>query len=196
VFKIKLIPNVGYRPIWVFGLLLLLSISACQKSESNLHLDKLKPGDALPKIAFLDIHGKKTDFEKFKGKVVLLNFWATWCPPCIAEMPAMEKLYRAIGKDKFEIVAINVDPPTSKNDVIEFVKKHEITFNILFDPELISVNEFGVTGFPESIFVGKDSKIVAVIDPETDKPTTRLISDRPWDNEEYQKIINELIDNS
>jgi thiol-disulfide isomerase/thioredoxin len=102
-----------------------------------------------------------------RGKVVLVNFWATWCPPCRAEMPSMEKLNEAMADEDFVMLAINVEE-NGRSVVPDFLQKTPHKFSILYDDKGIAQNLYGVYKFPESFVVRKDGiiddKVIGAID--------------------------------
>jgi peroxiredoxin len=112
----------------------------------------LKVGAKAPDFELKTLTGETVKLSSLKGKKVMLNFWATWCPPCKAEMPEMEKFYMQKDKD-LEILAVNIDPQL---DVKGFVKKNGITFPILLDAD-DKVNEiYQILSIPTTYFI--DSK--------------------------------------
>ncbi len=94
----------------------------------------------------------------FRGRVVLVNFWATWCKPCEDEMPSMERLYRALHPSGFELVAVSVDEDPS--EVAAFRDRLAITFPIALDPGQEVSRLYQTTGFPESLLVDRDGTVV------------------------------------
>ncbi|MGB9673309.1 MAG: TlpA family protein disulfide reductase, partial [Anaerolineales bacterium] len=94
-----------------------------------------------PKLQLTDLQGNPVSLEDFHGKVVLVNNWATWCPPCKAEMPTLQSYYQAHQKEGFVIVAIEAGEPAS--EVADFVKQYGLTFIVLPDPHLQSITAFG-----------------------------------------------------
>lgn len=112
----------------------------------------LKIGAKAPDFELKTLTGETVKLSSLKGKKVMLNFWATWCPPCKAEMPDMEKFYKEAGKDVV-ILAVNIDPQL---DVKGFVDQYGITFSILLD-ETDKVNEnYQILSIPTTYFI--DSK--------------------------------------
>jgi peroxiredoxin len=106
-----------------------------------------------------DLQGKAWTLKDMKGKVVLVNFWATWCPPCRKEMPDLEALYNRFKEQGFVILAISEDEETPK--VGPFVAEHKITYPILLDPGSKVNNLFQVEGIPKSFVYDRDGKLVA-----------------------------------
>jgi peroxiredoxin len=119
-----------------------------------------------PEFALHDLKGIAWDFKDLRGKVVLVNFWATWCPPCRKEMPDMESLYQRFSPRGLVILAIS-DEDASK--VAPFLAEQKYTYPILLDPGR-KVNElFSVAGIPKSFLYGRDGKLVTqAIDRRTE----------------------------
>ena len=95
----------------------------------------------------------------YRGNVVLLNIWATWCGPCEAEMPSMELLHRAYSDSGLRIVAVSVDEPGSEQVIRDFAARHDLTFDILHDPAKTITRTYRTTGYPESFVIGRDGVI-------------------------------------
>jgi len=130
-------------------------------------------GATAPDFQLEDTKGNKVSLASLRGKVVLVNFWATWCPPCRAEMPSMEKLYEAMAGEDFIMLAINVEE-NGRSAVPEFLNRSPHSFPILYDDQGVVQKLYGVYKFPESFVIRKDGviddKVVGAIDwahPET-----------------------------
>ncbi len=98
----------------------------------------------------------------YKGKVVFLNIWATWCPPCREEMPFMEALYRRLKDRPFEMLAVSVDREGDKV-VAPFAAKYDLTFPVLLDPDSKTYRLYGLTGVPETFIVDKSGLVIRKI---------------------------------
>ncbi len=119
----------------------------------------------------------------YSGKVVMLNFWATWCPPCIREMPSMQRLYKKLEAKGFTVLAIN--QMENEDDVFAFTGQLELepTFPILFDKKSKISNKYRVRGLPTTYLIDKKGYI-----------RYRAVGGRLFDHEEVVKTINQLID--
>ncbi|CAN5759479.1 hypothetical protein BH11GEM1_BH11GEM1_36570 [soil metagenome] len=118
----------------------------------------------------------------YKGKVVLLNVWATWCGPCREEMPSMEKLHREFGPQGLKIVAVSVDDPGKEKAILEFAKEFDLTFEILHDPGKVTARHYQVTGYPESFIIGKEGTI-----------RRKVFAAADWSSETNRALIRELL---
>jgi cytochrome c biogenesis protein CcmG/thiol:disulfide interchange protein DsbE len=95
----------------------------------------------------------------YKGQVVLLNVWATWCPPCQAEMPSLQRLYQAYGDKGLKLVAISIDDYVTEDSIRAFAKHFGITFEILHDSTHAIERSYQTTGYPESFVIGREGTI-------------------------------------
>lgn len=98
-----------------------------------------------------DLDGKPQSLSQYRGKVVLVNFWATWCKPCTTEMPAMQAMYDKLREKGFVVLAINELEDEAK--VREHIKQYGHTFPVLMDRDNKIANQFGVFGLPVSVFI-------------------------------------------
>jgi thiol-disulfide isomerase/thioredoxin len=119
-------------------------------------------GDLSPDFELEDTKGNKVSLSDLRGKVVLVNFWATWCPPCIEEMPSMERLNEVVAGDDFVMLAINTEE-NGPSIVPAFLKKTPYTFPILYDNKGVVQKRYGVFKFPESFIVNKDGTVAEKI---------------------------------
>lgn len=168
-------------------------IDVASKAATTRQGEVFSVGALAPNFKYKDISGKEVSLADFRGKTVLLNFWATWCVPCVVEMPALERLYKTYKEQKFEVVAINVDPPKSLEKVKQFVSNQGLTFPMLLDPDLSLPPQYGLTGFPESFFVDPSGRFMALLDPQTKKTELRILGDKPWDAPSYISAVGELL---
>lgn len=142
----------------------MVGITQATDSESNEEKINLQQGMKMsadvskqaPEFSLRTLEGNEVKLSDYKGKKVIINFWATWCPPCKAEMPAMQKLYERVN-GQFDLLAINIDP---KNDVAGFVNDNRITFPVLLD-ESGKINEsYSILSVPTTFLVDEKGIIV------------------------------------
>jgi peroxiredoxin len=125
--------------------------------------------------------GDAVRLSDHRGRVVLINFWATWCKPCEDEMPAMERLYAELRDEGFELLAISVDDDIGS--VADFQGRLSLSFPILLDPDKRVSQDYQTYRFPESFLVGPDGVVVE-----------RYIGPKPWDARAYVERIRRLLD--
>jgi len=103
--------------------------------------------------------GKQIRLEDYRGRIVFVDFWASWCPPCLASLPAYDQMYREIGTREFEIIAINVDEDTE--DGMKFLEKYPVSYPMLADPEGEIGIPYGIRSLPRSFLLDRNGQIVA-----------------------------------
>jgi peroxiredoxin len=130
--------------------------------EAMKELDLIRPSRAkLAEDFGVATHGGgRFRLSEHRGKVVMVNFWATWCPPCLEEMPAMERLYRQHKDAGFTLVAVSVDADPKK--ITPFVAEHKLTFPIALDPRMDLANSYAVRALPSSFIVARDGNLAAL----------------------------------
>lgn len=129
-----------------------------QPATKNISVEKMsgiKVGLKAPDFELETLEGKKVKLSDFAGKKVMLNFWATWCPPCKAEMPHMQKFYEEAG-DKIQILAVNIDP---KNNVAGFAEEMNLHFPILLDKNDKVMKMYQILSIPTTYFIDEDGII-------------------------------------
>ncbi len=122
------------------------------------NVSAISVGDTVPSFKARTIDGSKSlALEDYRGKVVLLDFWASWCPPCLKSLPKYNDLRREIGTTDFEIVAVNVDENT--DDAKKFLQKHPVSYPVAKDPKGILPGVFGVKAMPTSYLIDKNGVV-------------------------------------
>ena len=112
-----------------------------------------------PELELTDTAANPVSLASYRGQVVLVNLWATWCPPCKAEMPAFESFYQKYKDEGFVIVAVNDGDPTP--DVLQFVDDYGLTFPVWLDPEYIATEQaFKTLNLPSSFVINREGTIV------------------------------------
>jgi thiol-disulfide isomerase/thioredoxin len=133
-------------------------------------------GEDAPGYNVLSLAGEEVSLDDFRGRVVLLNIWATWCAPCKEEMPSMQRLYEELEGTDFEILAVSVDAPFGEVDAFgraggnldAFTAEMGLTFPIFQDPSGGIQRAYQTTGVPESFVVGRDGIIYKKLAGPTD----------------------------
>ena len=164
-------------------LLVLLSTAVVAAPPPLGHaLTEVAPPLAAADFALPDIDGENHALSDYRGRVVMLNFWATWCPPCRREMPSMQRLYDKYRERGLVVVAVNQweDPDL----VFEFTGRLSVdpTFPILFDRESRVAEDYGVKGMPTTFLIDKDGQI-----------RFRAIGGREFDHPDVEAIIEALL---
>jgi peroxiredoxin len=145
------------------------------------NLEPMKDTTATPEFSLANPEGKKISLKDFRGKIVFLNFWASWCVPCREEMPAMEKLYQEYKDKNFVILAIATKD--RKQDAINFVKELKLTYPIALDPEGQAGLLYGAWGLPTTYLIGPIGEGLA-----------RAWGPAEWYGPAARKLIKELVD--
>src|SRR5712692_9748947 len=110
-------------------------------------------GGPAPEITLKDLQGQEVKLSDLRGKIVLLNFWATWCKPCKEEMPAMQAVYEKLRDQGFVVLAVNELEDTDR--VIEHIRTHGHTFPVVMDHDNRVANRYGVVGLPASFLIDR-----------------------------------------
>lgn len=103
--------------------------------------------------------GQYKTMADYKGKVILLNVWATWCEPCKRELPSLEKLYQEYGPNGLRLVAVSIDDFVSEDSIAKFAKTYGISFEILHDSTHAIERTYQTTGYPETFIIGPEGTI-------------------------------------
>ena len=148
-----LIQNKFFKLFTILALIILFSVSATAQ---------VKEGENAPNFTLKNLDGKEINLNQFRGKHVLINFWATWCGPCKIEMPSLEALYERFKDRNFVLLAISNDM-FGANIVKPFVKAHNINFPVLLDQRLKVSNAFGVVSLPTTFMIDPQGKIIGAL---------------------------------
>lgn len=128
-----------------------------------------------------DLNGTDVGLSDFRGKIVFLNFWATWCPTCVTEMPAMEKLNRKLKNKDFAMVAISLQDSAAQ--VKNFFEKNKLTFTALLDSTGEIGARFGLRVIPTTIIIDKTGRALGIV-----------LGPREWDSSESFSLFEQLAD--
>ncbi len=192
-----------YRPIIAFLIFLIILItvgiigydrprdaSSIKTNADSREIDRLFrdmgilkiPASNRPiEISLMDLNGKEVRLSDFRGKIVFLNFWTTWCLPCRLEMPSMEKLHKRLKDKDFVMVAINLQEPTSR--VKKFFEENKLTFISLLDLKGKVGDRYGVRSLPTTFILDKAGKIIG-----------KIMGPGEWDGEKAIALFERLMD--
>ncbi len=161
VIRRKRNQNRTIQIIIVIGVVIFVSglLMATQMSNEN-GLQKAITGKAIGDFSLTDLDGETISLSSYQGKYVLINAWATWCPPCRAEMPDLNAFYQQHHDEGFEILAINAGD--SWEEASQFAESYGLEFTVLLDQDGTVINGLGISGFPTSILVDPSGKVAMI----------------------------------
>ena len=141
-------------------------------------------GSQAPMFAGATMEGplKAKSLADYKGQVVLLNVWATWCGPCRTEMPSIEALHKALGPKGLHVVAVSIDDPGKDDDIRKFAKDFGLTFEILHDSTQAIQQAYQTTGVPETFIIAADGTI-----------RKKVIAASDWNSQPNRALITQLL---
>ncbi len=168
------------RQLLTAVLLLFVSLSSAQAMGGRAG-GQPKPGQVAPDFTLTDLSGNKITLSALRGKVVFLNFWATWCPPCRAEMPSMEQLNEVFSGKDFVMLAVNVEQ-NAESVVKAFIKRNPHSFTVLLDGEGEVQKLYGVYRFPETFLIDRQGRVVE-----------HVLGARNWASVEFLRQVNGLL---
>jgi thiol-disulfide isomerase/thioredoxin len=173
--------GLGAASVWLFRSKGQLPSS----SNSGDYFGKLaieKPSKLIPAPDFTleDLSGKPISLKSLKGRVIFLNFWATWCVPCRQEMPAMERLHRDFKEKGLIILAVNFREP--QEEIRPFLSELGLTFTVLLDREGRVSEEYGAWSLPLSYIINRNGEFVG-----------KAIGSREWDGSAARKLFEDLL---
>jgi thiol-disulfide isomerase/thioredoxin len=145
-------------------------------------LSKLKPwtAGAAPPLVLKDLQGKQHDLARYRGRVVVLNFWATWCAPCVKEMPALANLERNLAGERFALLTVNFGE--SEKRVQPFIDKLGVDFTVLLDRDMTATRAWVGKGLPTTYVIAADGSI-----------RHQVLGELEWDAPAVEAKIRELL---
>ena len=143
-------------------------------------LDGVSPSVVAPGLRLQALDGTERDLSDLRGKVVLVNFWATWCMPCVREMPSLERLYRERRDRGFLVLAVNVAEP--KRRLQAYVERQGLSFPVLLDPDSRAFHAWGVKAIPTSLLVDTAGRV-----------RYRGLGELGWDDDAVRGLIDALL---
>ena len=155
------------------------TVAASEHFFQAMGMAKL-PGKAAPDFTLPDLNGQQVSLHDYRGKVVFLNFWATWCIPCREEMPAMEQLHQMFQSQGLAILAIDLKEGPDK--VNAFFEQHRLSFTALIDQDGSVFRDYGVMGLPTTYLISRQGMLLA-----------RGVGGRDWTRAEGKDLIRGLL---
>ena len=164
------------------GVILILKNSSAESRNETLSLGVQEYATPVEAVDFTlkDLDNKRISLKNYRGKVVMLNFWATWCTPCRLEMPSMEKLHRQFKDTGFVVLAVAAGEKAE--GVTAFVKEYHITFYTLLDTDQGVAEEYKVWALPTTYFINAEGKIIG-----------RVNGSRDWSAKEATQYISSIL---
>lgn len=155
---------------WAVAALVLLAIgpwcTAARAQGYDVKPWKTRAHTPAMTAAMVDLNGQAWRLADLRGKAVLINFWASWCEPCRAEMPSLQALAQSQGADKLVVLAVNYKEPPAR--VAQFVQRTGLALPVVADQQGTLAQQWGVTIFPSTVLIGSDGRVRAVVRGEVD----------------------------
>ena len=165
----------------LFAVMIVLAVvAACNRNGANKAAMPVENNPA-PEVIVNSLSGTPLKLSDLKGKVVLLNFWATWCPPCRSEIPSMMKLNTAMAGKPFQMVAISIDEG-GRPAIESFFQTSGFSLPAYTDPDNRAAKTYGITGVPETFIIDRQGVIVK-----------KVIGPMEWDNPEVGVFLEKLM---
>lgn len=170
----------------LFSLVAVLS-TGCPQKENNTsesletEQEGVGVGTLAPGFRLRTLKGEAAALSDYRGKIVLINFWATWCGPCKAEMPSMEALYRSYPREDFEILAVSIDIDPAA-PIQQFIEDFGFTFPVLLDETFQVNDQYQVRVVPTSVVVDRKGIV-----------THRLLGAKDWNDPDAKRFLEKLI---
>jgi peroxiredoxin len=175
--------NWGNKLLLCVALLLTSPLFAADDvPELSVKLTRLEPPVPAPDFTLVDMDGKPHRLSDYRGKVILINFWATWCPPCRKEMPSLERVYQQFKGQPFMVLAVN--QWESEDHVFSYMGELNVfpEFPILFDRESKISESYGVHGLPTSFIIDHEGRLVF-----------KAVGGREFDHPDVVALIRDLL---
>ena len=163
----------------LFLSLLLLAPLAAHATAQPQTLTEVEPATAAPEFSLEDMDGNRFTLSDLRGEVVIVNFWATWCPPCREEMPSMQRAWEQLQAEGVMMLAVNVGE--SADTVFQFTANYPVDFPLLLDLDSSVLGQWPVQGLPATFVVDSEGRIAY-----------RAIGGREWDDPQLQAPVLKL----
>ena len=169
--------------IWIgLAALAILGVAFAVVWVQSSKYEPLNVGKTAPDFELPDLSDQMVRLSDFRGKVVFLNFWATWCKPCREEMPSMEVLHRTLEKEGLVVLAVSIDRVTTKQNIPPFVKSLNLSFPILVDSWGQTDKKYKLMGVPETYIIDEEGVL-----------REKIIGPRDWTLLDNLKVVTQLL---
>ncbi len=157
-----------------WAIVVICALAGCTESKPP---DRLVTGQAFPALSLQGLDGKQVPLASFRGKLVVLNVWATWCPPCRKELPSLQRLSRSLDAGRFVIVGLSLDQDNVA--VREYLRDRGVTYVNFLDRNLdIAKNVLGMKAYPDTFFIAPDGTLLG-----------RVVGAIDWDNSRMMQAL-------
>lgn len=146
----------------------------------SLGIQRVDPPEEAEDFTLKTLKGGTVSLKDYRGRLIFLNFWATWCGPCRAEMPSMQRLWEEFKEEDFVILAINIQEESKL--VSSFMNERGLSFPVLLDEKGKVARSYGIRGIPTTFFLNPEGEIIG-----------KAVGARDWDSEESFELIRELL---
>ena len=177
----------SYRYLVSLFILSAIALSSCRVGYQTT----FEPGSTAPDISFVTPSGEKRTLSSYRGKVVLLNLWASWCSECRSEIPALEALQRELGPRGFRVVAVSID--SDPEQLRTFLDSRSLNYVVGREDEPKAATLYKTTGVPETFLLDKEGRFVLVQDPDSREAVTRILGPRRWGSQHFMDQIAKLL---
>jgi len=172
----------------LWALVAIFALAGCSESKPP---DRLVTGEAFPAVTMLGIDGKEVPLAAFRGKLVVLNVWATWCPPCRKELPSLQRLSSRLDSERFVIIGLSLDQDNVA--VREYLHDKGVTYANFLDRDMgIAKDVLGMKAYPDTFFIGPDGtllgRVVGAIDWNNPRVTQALEAAYGGDGERLREL--------
>lgn len=168
--------------IFAVALVAIVALVALFESMQSARAKEVRVGAPAPEFTLRTTDGRTVSLADYKGKVVLVNIWATWCPPCRQEIPSMVNLSNEMKGKDFEILAVSIDDRDLPNALLSFAQEYKMGFPILMDTDKQVAVAYKTTGVPESFLVDRDGII-----------QKKVIGGDDWSSSANKSLISRLL---
>lgn len=147
---------------------------------NSLHDNVVKAGDKAPEFRVTTFNGKTVTAKNFGGKLLILNFWATWCTPCVQEVPSLDNLERQLGSRGLVVLGVSVDKDQKAYQ--EFLSRFHVSYLTALDPSQKINTEYGTVQFPESYLIDTNGRVVE-----------KIVGEANWSSEQMVQHVESLL---